>query len=75
VQVELPFASNPALLDQFTNAGGGLRTGLLMEQLDALAGSIAYKHVLGPNVHDLTSGGPTSRGFYLVTASVDRSVH
>ncbi|CAE6502847.1 unnamed protein product, partial [Rhizoctonia solani] len=57
---------------QFTNAGGGLRTGLLMEQLDALAGSIAYKHVLGPNVTDLLSGGPINRGFYLVTASVDR---
>ncbi|KEP52668.1 acyl-CoA thioester hydrolase [Rhizoctonia solani 123E] len=71
-QVELPFASNPALLEQFTNAGGGLRTGLLMEQLDALAGSIAYKHVLGPNVTDMFSGGPINRGFYLVTASVDR---
>ncbi|KAH7339912.1 HotDog domain-containing protein [Rhizoctonia solani] len=71
-QVELPFASNPALLEQFTNAGGGLRTGLLMEQLDALAGSIAYKHVLGPSVSDLLSGGPVNRGFYLVTASVDR---
>ncbi|CUA77888.1 Acyl-coenzyme A thioesterase 9, mitochondrial [Rhizoctonia solani] len=71
-QVELPFANNPALLEQFTNAGGGLRTGLLMEQLDALAGSIAYKHVLGPNVTDLYSGGPIRRGFYLVTASVDR---
>ncbi|KAF8598813.1 Thioesterase/thiol ester dehydrase-isomerase, partial [Ceratobasidium sp. AG-I] len=71
-QIELPFASNPALLEQFTNAGGGLRTGLLMEQLDALAGSIAYKHVLGPSVPDLASGGPSSRGFYLVTASVDR---
>ncbi|GAB1524653.1 hypothetical protein RhiTH_007807 [Rhizoctonia solani] len=71
-QVELPFSSNPALLEQFTNAGGGLRTGLLMEQLDALAGSIAYKHVLGPSVPDVLSGEPISRGFYLVTASVDR---
>ncbi|KAB5591265.1 Acyl-coenzyme A thioesterase 9 [Ceratobasidium theobromae] len=71
-QVELPFASNPTLLEQFTNAGGGLRTGLLMEQLDALAGSIAYKHVLGPNTSDLGPGGPIARGFYLVTASVDR---
>ncbi|KAG9096285.1 hypothetical protein FS749_008780 [Ceratobasidium sp. UAMH 11750] len=71
-QVELPFASNRALLEQFTNAGGGLRTGLIMEQLDALAGSIAYKHVLGPSVPDLGSVGPSSRGFYLVTASVDR---
>ncbi|KAG8679462.1 hypothetical protein FRC09_018954, partial [Ceratobasidium sp. 395] len=71
-QVELPFATNRALLEQFTNAGGGLRTGMIMEQLDALAGSIAYKHVLGPSVPDLGSVGPASRGFYLVTASVDR---
>ncbi|QRV94330.1 thioesterase superfamily protein [Ceratobasidium sp. AG-Ba] len=65
-------ASRSALLEQFTNTGGGLRTGMIMEQLDALAGSIAYKHVLGPSVPDLGSVGPTGRGFYLVTASVDR---
>ena len=41
-----------------------------MENLDSLASSIAYKHMLGPGVNTL---GPISeRGFYLVTASVDR---
>ena len=42
-----------------------------MEHLDSLAGSIAYKHILGPvqNVGNLEQ-----RGFYIVTASVDRLV-
>ena len=42
----------------------------LMEHLDSLAGSIAYKHMLGPNVETL--GQIRERGFYIVTASVDR---
>jgi len=44
----------------------------LMEHLDSLAGSIAYKHMLGPDVHTL--GRIQERGYYIVTASVDRSV-
>lgn len=42
-----------------------------MEHLDSLAGSIAYKHILGPvqNVGNLEQSG-----FYIVTASVDRLV-
>lgn len=43
-----------------------------MEHLDSLAGSIAYKHVLGPGVETL--GQIHERGFYIVTASVDRFV-
>ena len=43
-----------------------------MEHLDSLAGSIAYKHMLGPDVHTL--GRIQERGYYIVTASVDRSV-
>ena len=38
--------------------------------LDALAGSIAYKHILEPGVSNL--GAIKDRGFYLVTAAVDR---
>ena len=68
----LPFASNQGLLDQYTNASGGIRTGKLMEHLDSLAGSIGYKHMLGPGVEKL--GTIQQRGFYIVTASVDRSV-
>lgn len=41
-----------------------------MEHLDSLAGSISYKHMLGPGVE--TFGLVQERGFYLVTASVDR---
>lgn len=41
-----------------------------MEHLDSLAGSIAYKHVLGPTIETL--GHIQERGFYIVTASVDR---
>ncbi len=43
-----------------------------MEHLDSLAGSIAYKHALGPGVETL--GQIHERGFYIVTASVDRFV-
>jgi acyl-coenzyme A thioesterase 9 len=43
-----------------------------MEHLDSLAGSIAYKHMLGPSVQTL--GRIQERGFYIVTASVDRCV-
>lgn len=70
-EITLPFASNPQLLESYTNASGGIRTGLLMEHLDSLAGSIAYKHMLGPDV----SAVPKNNGFYMVTASVDRYEH
>lgn len=69
-EITLPFASSPELLEQYTNAYGGLRTGMLMEHLDSLAGSIAYKHVLGPEVETL--GRIQERGLYFVTASVER---
>lgn len=41
-----------------------------MEHLDSLAGSIAYKHVLGPGNNMF--GNVRDRGFFLVTAAVDR---
>ncbi|KAK2462511.1 hypothetical protein APHAL10511_005481 [Amanita phalloides] len=66
----LPFGSDPQLLEQYTNASGGIRMGKLMEHLDSLAGSIAYKHMLGPSVETL--GQIHERGFYIVTASVER---
>ena len=37
-EVLLPFASDPALFEQYTNASGGIRTGKLLEHLDSLAG-------------------------------------
>lgn len=69
-EIVLPFSEEPDLVDRYTNASGGIRTGKLMEHLDSLAGSIAYKHMLGPSA---TSVGPIEEaGFYLVTAAVDR---
>ncbi|KAJ7468589.1 Thioesterase/thiol ester dehydrase-isomerase [Mycena latifolia] len=66
----LEFGSSPKLLEQYINVHGGIRTGKLMEHLDSLAGSISYKHMLGPGVESL--GQIQDRGFYIVTASVDR---
>jgi acyl-coenzyme A thioesterase 9 len=69
----LAFASEPDLLDQYTNASGGLRIGKLMEILDYIAGSIAYKQVLGSEVHIL--GNVLDKGFFIVTAGIDRCVY
>ncbi|KAJ7141865.1 Thioesterase/thiol ester dehydrase-isomerase [Mycena crocata] len=66
----LEFGSSPKLLEQYINVHGGIRTGKLMEHLDSLAGSISYKHMLGPQASSL--GRIEDRGFYIVTASVDR---
>lgn len=44
-----------------------------MEDLDSLAGGVAYKHLMEPGVSKLT-GSVAERGFYVVTASVDRRV-
>jgi acyl-coenzyme A thioesterase 9 len=69
-ELVLPFKSSPEFLEQYTNASGGIRTGKIMEVLDSTAGSIAYKHILGPGVE--TVGTIQEQGFYVVTASVDR---
>ncbi|KAJ3512048.1 hypothetical protein NMY22_g15450 [Coprinellus aureogranulatus] len=69
-ELVLPFGTSAETLEKYINATGGIRTGKLMENLDSLAGSIAYKHMLGPNVQALPS--VEDRGFYIVTASVDR---
>ncbi|KIY51616.1 Thioesterase/thiol ester dehydrase-isomerase [Fistulina hepatica ATCC 64428] len=71
-EIIVPFATRPHLLERYTNASGGIRTGMLMEHLDSLAGSISYKHMLGPSVEHV--GSIEERGFYIVTASVDRYV-
>lgn len=69
-ELVLPFGSSIELMEQYTNASGGIRMGKLMEHLDSLAGSISYKHILGPTVETL--GRIQERGFYIVTASVHR---
>ncbi|RXW18653.1 hypothetical protein EST38_g7214 [Candolleomyces aberdarensis] len=69
-ELVLPFASSVQVLEEYINASGGIRSGKLMENFDSLAGSIAYKHMLGPSVKSV--GSIEDRGFYIVTASVDR---
>ncbi|CAO3691893.1 hypothetical protein G6F70_002865 [Rhizopus microsporus] len=60
----LPFKSDPELLDQYIFSDGKIRTGKLLEDLDALAGAIAYKHI--------DNGNPNASPVTIVTASVDR---
>ncbi|KAF9190499.1 hypothetical protein BGZ51_008538 [Haplosporangium sp. Z 767] len=63
-EIILPFKTDKALLEEYINVGGSLRHGKIMEDLDALAGAIAYKH---------TDDGKTdSSPLTIVTASVDR---
>ncbi|KAI8393482.1 HotDog domain-containing protein [Radiomyces spectabilis] len=60
----LPFKTSPELLDEYVYADGRIRTGKLLEDLDALAGAIAYKHI--------DNGDPDAPAVTVVTASVDR---
>ncbi|KAI7880257.1 putative acyl-CoA hydrolase [Mucor mucedo] len=64
IEEYLPFKSDPALLDEYIFSDGKIRTGKLLEDLDALAGAIAYKHI--------DNGDPNAPPITVVTASVDR---
>lgn len=57
--VVLPFREDPVVADFYVNAAGRLRMGQLFQDLDSLAGKIAYKHT-----------APVEP--MIVTASVDR---
>ncbi|CAO3662854.1 unnamed protein product [Umbelopsis ramanniana] len=59
----LPLKSSPQLLDEYIFFDGRIRLGKILEDLDALAGAIAYKHVDNP-----VDAPPVT----IVTASVDR---
>lgn len=54
-----PFETDTLLKEEYRNPFGQVRFGKLLEDLDALAGNIAFAHVQDPNVT-------------IVTASVDR---
>lgn len=78
-QVYLPFATNLALREEYVNVFGGLRFGKFLEDLDALAGSIAYAHcevTQVPDKLDQPTTKPNAVGEaprnVIVTASVDR---
>lgn len=58
------FASDEALREGYRNPWGAVRIGRLLEDLDALAGNVAYAHA--------SDGDPKTRPLVLVTASVDR---
>ncbi|KAG1054876.1 hypothetical protein G6F43_003123 [Rhizopus delemar] len=60
----LPFKSDPKLLEEYIFSNGKIRTGKLLEDIDALAGAIAYKHIDNDN--------PNAAPITIVTASVDR---
>ncbi|KAJ3087020.1 Acyl-coenzyme A thioesterase 9, mitochondrial [Quaeritorhiza haematococci] len=64
VEEYLPFKTDRALREEYINVYGTIRVGKILEDLDALAGSIAYAHCddYQPDTPPLT----------IVTASVDR---
>ena len=59
------FSSDANLRDEYRNPWGNVRVGRLLEDLDALAGTVAFEHCLAPGEQPLL----------LVTASVDRIVY
>ncbi|KAF9992575.1 hypothetical protein BGZ80_005027 [Entomortierella chlamydospora] len=63
-EIILPFAKDKALLEEYINFGGHVRHGKIMEDLDALAGAISYKHC--------DDGKTNSQPIIIVTAAVDR---
>ncbi|KZO90057.1 Thioesterase/thiol ester dehydrase-isomerase [Calocera viscosa TUFC12733] len=70
VELMLHILSQPSMLEQYNNVAGGIRNGKLMEHLDSLAGSAAYKHILGSAADSPSS--LSSIDFYLLTAAVER---
>ncbi|CAO1621445.1 unnamed protein product [Parajaminaea phylloscopi] len=68
VELQLPFTSNGELLEKYIATSGKLRLGMVFEDLDGLAGDIAYQHVLGGR----PKPGPSETPVFVVTASVDR---
>jgi len=62
VEVTYPFSTDPMLLETYRNPWGQIRLGKMLEDLDALAGNIAYFHAHEDNKEDPL----------IVTASVDR---
>ncbi|KAF9116465.1 hypothetical protein BGX27_002497 [Mortierella sp. AM989] len=63
-EIIMPFKSDKKLLEEYINVGGTIRNGKIMEDLDAMAGAIAYKHT--------DDGRNDTSPLTMVTASVDR---
>lgn len=64
ITYEFSKPENGALTDRYRNPWGLFRVGRLLEDLDALAGTIAFDHCKSPN--------PLDEDLHIVTASVDR---
>ena len=64
VQVYLPFKSDQLTREDYVNFYNGVRLSKVLEDLDALAGSVAYLHA--------DDGNPETEPLLIVTASVDR---
>ncbi|KAI8801508.1 HotDog domain-containing protein [Cladochytrium replicatum] len=64
VEEFLPFKSEPQVKEEYVNVYGGIRIGKILEDLDALSGSVAYSHC---DDHE-----PYTPPMRIVTASVDR---
>lgn len=47
----LSFATDPKLRGHFVNYWGEVRVGLILEELDRVAGMVGYKHALGKNLN------------------------
>eukprot|EP00536_Pseudo-nitzschia_multiseries_P019482 jgi/Psemu1/321391/estExt_fgenesh1_pm.C_50940001 len=58
-KIDYDFENNEFLMERYRNPFGHLRFGKVLEDLDALAGNIAFSHVQDPEIN-------------IVTASVDR---
>ncbi|CAI9271251.1 unnamed protein product [Lactuca saligna] len=61
-----PFSSDYILREQYRNPWNGIRAGKLLEDLDALAGTISFKHCF--------NNAGMADSLLLVTASVDKMV-
>jgi len=55
LHTRLQLSTSPALRSFYTNAWGSLRIGRVLEDLDALAGSIALRHVALPDINTVTA--------------------
>jgi len=65
IRVEYPFQTNPLLAESYKSPWNTMRLGKLFEDLDALAGNIAFYHVR-------QEGEDSENHPLIVTASVDR---
>jgi acyl-coenzyme A thioesterase 9 len=66
VEVSYPFSTDELLLEAYKNPWGAMRFGKILEDLDALAGNIAFFHA------DDSASGSVVDHPVIVTASVDR---